>query len=176
MPWSWISAPLMCSDSLPCSCCVYIPLGFVNAKEGWGLSTVYQHVVGGVSACSHQSPLWHELPSYWRICLSTWPNAIGREIPVAAPPRPPPPAHKHSPIPPPLLSSLPFAFVNYVSAGEAAAAAMRHTVVASHQPGSCAAHVRLLSRLACRVASATPNAFLTGFSGAAWLDTVKTRG
>lgn len=46
MPWSWISAPLMCSDSLPCSCCVYIPLGFVNAKEGLGLSTVYQSVVG----------------------------------------------------------------------------------------------------------------------------------
>lgn len=41
-----------------------------------------------VSACCHQSPLWHELPSYCRICLSTWPNAIGRELPVAQ--RPPP--------------------------------------------------------------------------------------
>lgn len=40
----------------------------------------------GVSACCHQSPLWHELPSYCRICLSTWPNAIGCELPVAQPP------------------------------------------------------------------------------------------
>lgn len=42
----------------------------------------------GVSACSHQIPLWHELPSYCHICLSTWPSAIGRELPVALPRHP----------------------------------------------------------------------------------------
>lgn len=49
----------------------------------------------GVSARSHQSLLWHELCSYCRICLSTWPNAIGRELPIAGHPpitRPSPPA------------------------------------------------------------------------------------
>lgn len=62
----------------------------------------------GVSACSHQGPLWHEPRAYRRICLSTRPNAIGRELPVAR--------HPH-PLQLPLLSSPPFACVNYVSAG-----------------------------------------------------------
>lgn len=104
MPWSWISAPLMCSDSLPCSCCVYIALGFVNVAEGWAPSTIYQHVCGSVSACSHQSPLRHELRSDCHLCLSTRPNAIGCELPVASPTCPPS-AFPH-----------PFACVNYVSA------------------------------------------------------------
>ncbi len=55
----------------------------------------------GVSACSHQSPLWHELHSYCRICLSTWPNAIGRELPIAQHPHPP-----NRPPPPAVLPSL----------------------------------------------------------------------
>lgn len=42
-----------------------------------------------VSACSHQIPLWHELCSHSRICLSTWPDAIGSELPVAQAPTTP---------------------------------------------------------------------------------------
>lgn len=49
----------------------------------------------GVSACSHQGPLWHELPSYCCICLSAWPNAIGRELPVALRPIR---SHPHPPL------------------------------------------------------------------------------
>lgn len=73
-----------------------------KCKGGVGSSHCLSACRRGVSACSHQSPLWHELPSYCHICLSTWPNTIGRELPVAQPPCPPPP---HPTKLPPLLSS-----------------------------------------------------------------------
>lgn len=84
-----------------------------GCKGGMGSFHCLSACHRGVWACSHQSPLWHELPSYCRICLSTWPNAIGRELPVAQPP----PAQLNPTQPPPLLSSPPSACVNYVSAG-----------------------------------------------------------
>lgn len=117
MPWSWISAPLMCSDSLPCSCCVYILLGFINAKEGWGLSTVYQHVVGASqhavikARCGMKPPL---ILPYLSLHMA---KPIGRELPTAQRL--------------PLCFPPPFACVNYVSAGEAAM--MRHAVVAFYK-------------------------------------------
>lgn len=93
-----------------------------KCKGGMGSFHCLSACRRGVSACSHQSPLWHELPSYCHICLSTWPNAIGRKLPVAQTPTQ---LNPH-----PLLFFPPFAFVNYVSAW--GAAVMRHTVVTFH--------------------------------------------
>lgn len=73
-----------------------------KCKGGMGSFHCLSACHRGVSACSHQSPLWHELPLYCHICLSTWPNTIGRKLPVAEPPTPLTPTHLH-----PLPAGLP---------------------------------------------------------------------
>lgn len=163
MPWPWISAPLMCSDSLPCSCCVYIALGFVNVAEGWAPSTAYQHVCRSDSACSHQSPLRHELRSDCHLCLSARPNAIGCELPVASP----------------TCLPHPFAYiVNYVSAFEGGGQLWRYSSAVVHLsiPGLAVAQSPNLPGIAgmgCPTPAAALNAFLTGVSTEVWLDTVR---
>lgn len=68
----------MCYDSLPCSCCVSFPLGLVNVKEGWDLSTVYQRVVGASQReVIKPAVVWAPLvPLYLSLCMAkrnwTW--------------------------------------------------------------------------------------------------------
>lgn len=74
--------------SMPRLCCIYIQPGSVNSGGLAIALPVYQCVeeasqrVAIMNGCGWSSSLL----SYCRFCLSTWPNAIGRELPVALPP------------------------------------------------------------------------------------------
>lgn len=158
------------------------PLFLLRLYSAWlrkckgGVGSFYRLAVchRGVSVCSHQSLLWHQLPSYCRICLSTWPNAIGRELPVAQPP----PLSKPTNQPTNPLAVLPSLCLCKLCKCRGSSSDEAYSRGISLIRVVRGAHASLLAFPAW----STPlhklhqMHFLTGVSRAAWLDMVKTWG
>lgn len=154
----------MCSDFLPCSCCVYILL---SCRGGVGSFYCLSACCRGISACSHQSPLWHERsPPTPTPHTAVFVSPHGQTNWTWAPCSSTPPSSKPPPTVLPSLCLCKLCKYRSSSGDEAYSMAFLLTRVVS---SACEQH-------GLPTASATPNAFLTGVSRAAWLDMVKTWG